>query len=296
MAIWPDSLLPDVLQLHNQEQRPASQRTTMTSNRTRQRKVHTKARRLLSVQWHFTLFEYDLFQAFFRYKIGKGADYFTIDLPFGADMVSVEARFLGGRYNTVYTENSWRVSATLDILDVPVMSAEDLEALLSDPPPMGTLQLWPIECLPDILLQYTQDTQGNINASESEGFVVQVGRFDPEIKQQAVRWIFTGEQFEIFQSFFEHRLNLGADYFRVDLPFEEGLQEVQARFVNGAYKASYQEPHWVVTATLEVEDVPTMTGEAYDFFVELNEDLELLETSADRLHVCVHEVLPSLFP
>lgn len=113
--------------------------------------------------------------------------------------------------------------------------------------------------------------------------------------RMAVQWMFTDAQWRTFQTFARYTLLNGTAFFVVDLPFGNGLEEASARIIEGRYKASYQEPHWVVTASLEILDVPLMDEETFDFFVTLDDDLEALEAATEHLYNLVNYVMPSLF-
>lgn len=71
-----------------------------------------------------------------------------------------------------------------------------------------------------------------------------------------VRWVLSEFQWAIFQSWFEHKIDNGADWFTIDLILEGTLAAYTARFVDGAYRWQCTDGVWTVEASLEVEEVP----------------------------------------
>jgi hypothetical protein len=79
-------------------------------------------------------------------------------------------------------------------------------------------------------------------------------RFTATPHQLDVAWRFKPAEMIAFREFFKVDINLGVDWFNVDLDIGDGLASYVARFI-GAYKYDRLSPNaWHVTAKLEVEN------------------------------------------
>lgn len=108
---------------------PSTRRLTFASGRTRQTRRFSLDTRHQNVQWFFTEEQFQTFKAFHR-SISNGMDYFNIDLPFGDGLPTVLARFVNGQYSRRQQHPGWRVSAVLEVEDVPYIDEELLESLI----------------------------------------------------------------------------------------------------------------------------------------------------------------------
>lgn len=133
---------------------------------------------------------------------------------------------------------------------------------------------WPTSVLGDVSV--TPCAQGSLAAvartAMDSGRIRQRQRFTTDIRHFDVQWWFTDQKYAIFQAVVKLRLNMGNDYFTIDLPLGDQvgvmggtptpLTSVSARFVGGAngIKAAWQPSLWQVSAQLEVETVPGLTA------------------------------------
>jgi hypothetical protein len=126
----------------------------------------------------------------------------------------------------------------------------------------------------------------------ASGRIRQVRRFTLDTRVQGVQWKFTQAQFAEFVAF-HATLRKGYDYFYIDLPFGDGPRTVLARFVGGQFKRKQLHPHWIVTASLEVEEVPYMDEEILEALILIG-DIDALEDVAELYHQAINDTLPSL--
>ena len=102
-------------------------RTTMSTGRARQRRTFQSVPTMTTVSWYMKEPEAQLFEAWFKYEITDGADWFNIDLktPVG-NFASYECRFTD-MYSgpTINDANDWVFSAELEIRERPVLTQND---------------------------------------------------------------------------------------------------------------------------------------------------------------------------
>lgn len=107
-------------------------RTQMDSGRFRQRVRFTRDLRATNVVWTFSDEEYTFFQGVYRHLLNSGADWFTINLPFGDGLRPFTARFTSGGYDAKHDGVMyWRVRATLETEDDSALSAESTDAIVA---------------------------------------------------------------------------------------------------------------------------------------------------------------------
>ena len=116
LVSWPTQLpLPEQSGYAIQHVSPL-QRTTMVSGRARQRRVYTSVPSNVAVQWFLTEQQAQLFEAFFRYAITDGADWFLLPLKTPMFTGNYECRFTGIYEGPTLTAfDKWTVSATIEI-------------------------------------------------------------------------------------------------------------------------------------------------------------------------------------
>lgn len=116
LVSWPTQLpLPEQSGYAIQHVSPL-QRTQMVSGRARQRRVYTSVPSNVSVQWFLTEQQALLFEAFFRYAITDGADWFLLPLKTPMFTGDYECRFTGIYEGPVLIAyDKWTVSATIEI-------------------------------------------------------------------------------------------------------------------------------------------------------------------------------------
>lgn len=156
------------------------------------------------------------------------------------------------------------------------------------------METWPVSILPDPTLSYTSANSNSVIRSKFDtGRVRQRLRFTADTKTQGVRWTFDDIQFAVFQGWLKQRVANGADFFLMNLPLGDGIKQYQVRFVQGTYNASYQEPRWIVTVSLEIEDAPVLAPEIVDALIDLGSDIYPMFDAIDRLDELINVTLPA---
>lgn len=151
---WPYTLLPIPFEAHELALRSNCVRTEMESGFVRQRKRFDTQTRHYAVKWVLTETQMALFQSFVKHKLQNGAASFNMDMKQGDGGITAagEMRFVGGDYKASHSNSSWRVSATLEVLnarpsteivfdDIVLLVNEGfaLEDVLGWPGPLHTL-------------------------------------------------------------------------------------------------------------------------------------------------------------
>lgn len=123
LVSWPTQLpLPEQSGYAIQHVSPL-QRTTMVSGRARQRRVYTSVPSNVAVQWFLTEQQAQLFEAFFRYAITDGADWFLLPLKTPMFTGDYECRFTSIYEGPVLIAyDKWTVSATIEIKERQTLS------------------------------------------------------------------------------------------------------------------------------------------------------------------------------
>ena len=124
LAVWPEQLpLPEQSGYAIQHVSPL-QRTEMVSGRARQRRIYTSVPSMVAVQWFLTEQQAQLFEAFFRYSITDGADWFLLPLKTPMFTGNYECRFTGIYEGPVLIAyDKWTVSATIEIKERQTIGA-----------------------------------------------------------------------------------------------------------------------------------------------------------------------------
>ena len=149
LAVWPTQLpLPEQSGYAIQHVSP-TQRTTMVSGRARQRRVYTSVPSNVAVQWFLTEQQAQLFEAFFRYSITDGADWFLLPLKTPMFTGNYECRFTGIYEGPVLIAyDKWTVSATIEIKERQTLDSIWLQTpqYIADQSiiDIAVNQLWPV--------------------------------------------------------------------------------------------------------------------------------------------------------
>ena len=148
LVSWPTQLpLPEQSGYAIQHVSPM-QRTTMVSGRARQRRVYTSVPSNVAVQWFLTEQQAQLFEAFFRYAITDGADWFLLPLKTPMLTGDYECRFTGIYEGpTLTTFDKWTVSATIEVKERHTLDSTWINApqyvIDSSIIDIAVNQLWP---------------------------------------------------------------------------------------------------------------------------------------------------------
>lgn len=141
MEAWPTTVLPSPLLASSARCPSAISRTELESGRARQRRRFTTSPRFFNVSWILTLYELQMFAAFFENKLNQGADQFTMSLSLNHEVSTIyTVRFLDGTYNQEKVSNNhWKVSATLDVENPLTLAAEAYDFIVAGTYDFATL-------------------------------------------------------------------------------------------------------------------------------------------------------------
>lgn len=98
-------------------------RTELQSGRARQRRRYTSVPSMASVSWSFSQSEAQLFEAWFRWTLSDGAEWFNATLRTPLGLMPYECRF-ADMYNgpALVGIDRWQVSATIEIRERQTLS------------------------------------------------------------------------------------------------------------------------------------------------------------------------------
>lgn len=95
-----------------------------------------------------------------------------------------------------------------------------------------------------------------IRTKMDSGFVRQRRRFSVEHVGVGVDWSFDDFQMGMFEAFHKHKINLGADWFEMQVPLGGGnIRTHVVRLIDGIYSQQYEDVgYWKVSCDLEVQE------------------------------------------
>jgi len=133
MPTWPQNVFPNPDGSFAAQSATTTIRTKMEGGRSRQRSRFSQEVRAYNAVWTFTDVQYLMFQTYLANTLNNGTVWFEILLPNGDNgLQSYTARFKDGIFKSNYVPVlHWRVSATLEVEDVPLLTDEVMELLLA---------------------------------------------------------------------------------------------------------------------------------------------------------------------
>ena len=108
-------------------------RSEMESGPARQRRRFTTYPTRIPVRWSMTDGQFAVFEAWHAQDVSDGQDWFTTDLLNGVGRTSYQARF-AGIWRAAKQGAKWIVTATLEVLDRPLLTGEALAMSYTYPP------------------------------------------------------------------------------------------------------------------------------------------------------------------
>lgn len=238
-------------------------RTGLQSGRARQRRRYTTAPSLATVSWVFSQSDAQAFEAWFRWSLKDGSEWFNITLRTPMGLKPYECRFSG-----VYSGpqqvgvDRWQVQATLELRDRPTLGAgiaDDQGMALN-----GLLTPAAIDYpagLPHPLRSgYELEHESPLLRSEIQtGRAQQRRRYTSVPSLASVGWTLTQAQAQTFEAWFRHNLADGTQWFNAVLDSPLGLMPYVCRFSDmytGPTLAGVD--RWQIRAKLEIRERPTL--------------------------------------
>lgn len=150
---------------------------------------------------------------------------------------------------------------------------------------------WPSTLpLPTVQNYAVQPGDAVVRTDMEAGLARQRRRFTDVPSIIGVRWLFTRNQFAVFEAWFKLYAKEGAEFFDIDLLGGIGITTHTARFTRQFDAKLFNGLFWEVTSQLEIRERPTLDAEAMEILLE--NPPELLMATITELHRLVHEKLP----
>ena len=164
---------------------------------------------------------------------------------------------------------------------------------------MSTYQ-WPVALPAPSRAFEVNVSHSTIRSVLEQGVTNQRNIFETNSTFFSVTWDFTDDERKAFKGILKHKLNHGADRFKIFLPANVGFEEVTGRIVEGRYSESYRGVlRWSVSVTIECRDVPTWPPEVFEFFrwaEGAGFTFEELESATSDLYHLVNTLIPLTMP
>lgn len=259
--------------------KPASTvtRTDMDWGAARVRRRSTRPLVEVQVQWTWSGSRQALFEAWERTVAQEGGTWFDILLLFPAGLARITARIKAGTdiAQQPLGRDVWQVTATLEVLQRPLMGNDALTSVLGD---AGQDPAWPsnrtILPLPVYADYALTDHAAVIRTGDDlRGAAEQRRRSRATITQIPARFELSQAQAATFDGFFVHRAGGGTRWFPMPVFGGIGLVNAEARFTGDVTWSPRAADSWTVQAPLEVRERPILTTAEFA-------DLEVLDDPA----------------
>lgn len=166
------------------------------------------------------------------------------------------------------------------------------------------MAIYPASVLPSPLVNHSAEwTSTNRTSNPINGPAINERISDDSTYMYSVTWNMTQYQWRVFQGWFFHKINNGADWFDIDMPlFEDakgGLKTVSANFMNDQPKPSRFGTRIIVTAKLSIRnlqvyrDTEAFIDQLIDFADNGYPELSGLITRLEQFSNFDMQVIPS---
>lgn len=129
METWPQILPEPVVEPYGFEVSPSVARSEMDSGFIRQRKRFTQQLRAFNVTFSFTDNQLAIFQAWWKYKIASGADWFLMSIDIGGAKAERQIRF-ASPFTSTTKGGRWTVKSTMETMNDSPMTESQLNEVL----------------------------------------------------------------------------------------------------------------------------------------------------------------------
>ncbi|WP_205169123.1 hypothetical protein [Burkholderia sp. LMG 13014] len=129
LVAWPERLPAPMAAGYSYQPQTPFIRTNMDTGVARQRRRFVSVPSQVSVTWLLNRELLALFEAFVHYDLLDGACWFSAVIYNGMERRDVKARMIGGFKVDNVDPRFWRVSATLETINMPVVSPDQYVAL-----------------------------------------------------------------------------------------------------------------------------------------------------------------------
>lgn len=209
----------------------------------------------VAVQWQLSAAQQAAFDVFQTNILQEGALWFTVTLALPGGMAPAEARFRGGVRMAALGNERWQTTATLELLDRPVMSAAELTAALGD----GGAAAWPegkLPC-PQLAGWEVATNPATIRTDDSTpGLPQQRRRSRNSIATAPASWELDSAEAALFDAFLRHRGCDGARWISFPLVQAQGTEDADVRFTGDTEWTPRERGRWAVSAPIEIRERP----------------------------------------
>lgn len=151
--------------------------------------------------------------------------------------------------------------------------------------------VWPITLpLPTVQSYAVQPGDAVVRTEMEAGLARQRRRFTDVPSMIGVRWLFTRNQFAVFEAWYKLYAKEGAEFFDIDLLGGIGITTHTARFTRQFDAKLFNGLFWEVTSQLEIRERPTLDAEAMEILLE--NPPEPLFVTINTFHQLIHITLP----
>lgn len=151
--------------------------------------------------------------------------------------------------------------------------------------------IWPSTLpLPSVQSYAVQPGDAVIRTEMEAGLARQRRRFTDVPSMIGVRWLFTRNQFAVFEAWYKLYAKEGAEFFDIDLLGGIGITTHTARFKRQFDAKLFNGLFWEVTSQLEIRERPTLDVEAMEILLE--NPPEPLFATINTFHQLIHTTLP----
>lgn len=250
---WPDLPLPS-LEGYSFKPAAAVDRRALDIGAARVYRRTRKPMIEVPVVWQFSADEQARFDRFQVGTLQSGQAWFTMPLALPAGLVPADCRFKGGVQMAALGRERWRTTATLELLDRPVMSAAELTAALGD----GGAAAWPEGKLPCPHLDgwQVQTQPATIRTDDLPGLAQQRLRSRNSVDAAPAAWELSAEEAALFDAFLRWRACDGARWISFPLIQAQGKRATDVRFTGEVSWLLRERSRWGVSAPIEIRERP----------------------------------------
>lgn len=286
VATWPASLPSPTVAGFSLNVTPGVARSAMDYGAARAIRKGRRVRAEIEVAWQLDGLQQMTFDAFYRDRANEGGAWFAVTIAFPVGFRTVVARFFEKVSMKTIGGLHWRVTAKLEVLDRPCMTADEVTAALDD---AGDPPAWPESLLPKPLRDsWALEPKPIVARSDDMPGLPQARRRSLDsVTTVDSAWELTPTQAALFDGFYRWRSMDGAQWFK--LPVFAGIDLVlaDARFTGD----TVWKPHggiggWRVSATVEIRQRFILSS---DDLAEIG-DIQAMLDVLDRIHQDVNDL------
>lgn len=260
----------------------AQSRVEMAQGPARKRRLWTDSPAYVTGTWPLMLTEYEIFRAWHHVDLEDGAQWFTLPIYTGASFTSCPCRF-STTYKPSLQGLTWSIGFEIEVRQVPFLASDFAPSIME--------RAWPdeVEAMP-VRDGYTMTPHAPIVRSDiGKGSANTKRWFEDGPVTPELTWAMSADEFEFFRAWYHYGLRDGVSWFTMPAWVGGFSGTRRCRFFD-AWEAQLSGTEWLVSAKLDIRDVPYLDyGETF-ILSTLGEDAFNGLTSG--LHHFVHTTYP----